>query len=262
MIPEVTILADSWNTATADRLTTFLLANFPKCILAELNTHRMLSRNAGSVRAMPVLKTIEQVQRNPFVPLWTRNVKGMVGADDLNVETKERGTELWLEARDKAVNIALKLSLNDVAKQNVNRVLEPFMTVPVIVSATEWENFFRLRTAPDTQPEFRLFAIEMERQKNEHHAKELAPGEWHIPLAPEALEFADRLKTSVAMCARGSYGSFLAEPSLAKDTGLHDKLGDSCHWSPFEHQAEAVDKSVVDTANYRGFRSYRRRLGF
>ena len=55
----VKILADSLN-LSGNRLTTFELT-FPRVILAEFNTHRMISRNAASSRAIPTEKLIQRV---------------------------------------------------------------------------------------------------------------------------------------------------------------------------------------------------------
>ena len=49
----------------------------------------------------------------------------------------------------------------NVHKQVANRLLEPFMWHTVIVTATEWDNFFNLRCHPDAQPEIRLVAESM-----------------------------------------------------------------------------------------------------
>lgn len=257
MTPDVTILADSVNTAQPEhRLTTFLLGNFPKCLLAELNTHRMLSRNAASSRAIPASKLIEQVLHRPFVPLWTSHAKGMVGiALEQDSEEAKTATREWLSMRDSAVNSVQYLASDlAIAKQNCNRLLEPWMTVPVIVSATEWQNFFQLRTAPDAQPEFRQFALAMQQARCQSVPQQLEPGEWHIPLS-------ELIKSSVAKCARGSYGSFTADSSYLKDVELHDRLAASGHWSPFEHQAEALPAgSTKPTANFRGWQQYRTQL--
>lgn len=256
MIPDVSILADSVNDGTGDRLTTFLLGNFPKCLLAELNTHRMLSKNAASSRAMPIAKLIEQVQKNPFIPQWTTHAKGMVGIDDLNDNDRRRATCQWLQVRDEAVSGAQRLADLGIAKQNVNRLLEPWMMVPVIVSGTEWDNFFTLRTARDVQPEFRAFACEMQSLMKASKPKRLNLGDWHIPLDVPSLPLKDRIKSSVAACARGSYGSFISDaPDLEKDIALHDRLMVSGHWSPFEHQACCAQMGRY--ANYRGWESYR-----
>ena len=256
MIPDVSILADSVNESTGDRLTTFLLGNFPKCLLAELNTHRQLSKNAASARAMPIAKLVEQVQKNPFIPHWTAHSKGMVGTDELNDNDLRRATAQWLHVRDEAVSGARRLADLGIAKQNANRLLEPWMMVPVIVSGTEWDNFFVLRTAPDTQPEFRAFACEMQQLMIASAPKSLSFGEWHIPLGDSNLPLKDRIKSSVAACARGSYGNFISDaPDLAKDVVLHDRLMVSGHWSPFEHQACCAHSGSY--ANYRGWESYR-----
>jgi thymidylate synthase ThyX len=46
-------------------------------------------------------------------------------------------------------------------KSVVNRLLEPFMWHKIIVSATEWENFFSQRVSPLAQPEIRVVAEKM-----------------------------------------------------------------------------------------------------
>lgn len=60
------IIADSVS-PTGDRLTTAELI-FPRFILPEFNTHRMLSKNASSSRAIPVKKQLEKVLTNPYIP--------------------------------------------------------------------------------------------------------------------------------------------------------------------------------------------------
>ena len=54
-------------------------------------------------------------------------------------------SEWWLKTRDLVIGCAYVLSSFGVTKQLVNRLLEPFMWHTVIVTATEWENFFKLR---------------------------------------------------------------------------------------------------------------------
>ena len=64
------------------RLTTFKVT-FPRFILAEFNTHRALSRNAASSRAIPVRRLLEQVEREPFIPEhWGANEPGMQATRD------------------------------------------------------------------------------------------------------------------------------------------------------------------------------------
>jgi hypothetical protein len=67
------IVADSLS-IHGDRLTT-LLITFPRFILAEVNTHRMLSKNTSSSRAIPFEKMIQSVEKDPFIPIaWQKEI--------------------------------------------------------------------------------------------------------------------------------------------------------------------------------------------
>ena len=144
------IVADSIN-PQGNRITTFLLT-YPRFIHGELMTHRMFSRNSASSRAIPFEKMVKMVEDDPFVPIaWQIDHKGMQGTEyltgDINIE---EAVKIWLEARDYAVGQATKLSTPteykaSITKQICNRLLEPYMWHTVLVTATEWENFFALR---------------------------------------------------------------------------------------------------------------------
>lgn len=59
-----------------------VLATFPRIILAEVNTHRMLSKNTSSSRAIPFFKMLEVVYNNPFIPIaWQTHHSGMQGSE-------------------------------------------------------------------------------------------------------------------------------------------------------------------------------------
>lgn len=138
------IVADSKNTF-GERITTMIIT-FPRFILAELNTHRMFSRNSASSRAIPFEKMLASVENDPFIPItWQKDHKGMQGTEYLDNEHAILAVQNWLVARDKAVDQAMLLSSRDITKQLCNRLLEPFMYHTVIVTASEWENFFALR---------------------------------------------------------------------------------------------------------------------
>ena len=65
------IVADSLS-PQGDRLTS-VLVTMPRIILSEMNTHRMLSKNTSSSRAIPFKKMVEAVQNNPFIPIaWQK----------------------------------------------------------------------------------------------------------------------------------------------------------------------------------------------
>lgn len=167
----------------------------PRYILAEFNTHRIKGKNSASSRAIPLLKMINNVKENTFIPsAWQLEHTGMQGTvyldktkkynlitftsamittlqslqanskeyDKLEKHIKESVNlidsclseykhmektldDWWLLARDKAIEMASIFYVFSVTKQLANRLLEPFMYHKVLVSATEWENFFNLR---------------------------------------------------------------------------------------------------------------------
>lgn len=138
------VLADSKN-EFGNRITT-MRVTFPRIILAELNTHRMLSRNSASSRAIPFERMIEMVKTSPFIPIaWQKNHSGMQGVEYLSDRDREVCLSAWLQARNLAVQQALHLAERGLTKQLVNRGLETYMYHTAIVTATEWENFFALR---------------------------------------------------------------------------------------------------------------------
>jgi hypothetical protein len=64
----VRVVADSISSTSNARLTTFEI-EYPRFILAELNTHKMLSKNSASSRAIPVEKMLDMIFNNPAVPV-------------------------------------------------------------------------------------------------------------------------------------------------------------------------------------------------
>jgi len=141
------IIADSI-APSGGRLTTLEIV-FPRYILAELNTHRLFSKNSASSRAIPFDKMVKEVEKNPFIPYaWQKDHKGMQGTEYFTSEDGDnihKFTEAWIVARNSAIAIAQGLTNCKVTKQLANRLLEPFMYHKVLISATEWENFFNLR---------------------------------------------------------------------------------------------------------------------
>ena len=140
---DVTVIADSKN-QFGDRVTS-LLVTLPRIVLAELNTHRMFSRNSASSRAIPFNKMVKTIEEHPFVPIaWQKNHKGMQGTEYLSLVEDIYPPGDWLEGRDKMIETAKKLHADGVTKQLCNRLLEPFMWQTVLITASEWENFFNL----------------------------------------------------------------------------------------------------------------------
>lgn len=131
-----------------------VLAVFPRIILAEVNTHRMLSKNTSSSRAVPFNKMVEAVQNDPFIPIaWQKDHKGMQGneyfTDELSIQFAKSN---WLSTRDNVIKGAISLHSTDngydsVTKQLCNRLLEPFMWTTMLITGSRegWDNFFKLR---------------------------------------------------------------------------------------------------------------------
>ena len=94
----------------ADRLVT-MIVRFPRCILSEMNTHRVFSRNSASSRARSLKSTIKQVMEDPYIPLFTENAKGMQGPYITNSNQLTKAETEWLFARDAAVEHALRMLL-------------------------------------------------------------------------------------------------------------------------------------------------------
>lgn len=255
------IIADSINPA-GQRITTFILPRFPKCLLAELNTHRMLSRNAASSRAIPLERVIKSIEADPFIPTWTQKQAGMGGKVIERPGTRAELNARWMKRFEENVHEARIMHELGAAKECVNRLLEPWMRVPVIVTATEWDNFFKLRTHESAQADFSETAVEMRDLYAVHEPTHLSWGEWHLPfmLDGHGIGITSEVIGSTAACARVSYTNHNGFMSYEKDRELYEKLKNSGHWSPFEHQAVAK-KGKRPRANLRGWMSQRTALG-
>src|SRR5690348_3253191 len=105
---EAKIVADSIN-PIGNRLTSFVVT-YPRFILAEVNTHRMLSRNSASSRAIPVRKMIERIRQQPAMPVyWGKNQKGMQAGEELSDESRQAAFEWWMDACESAIYNAERL---------------------------------------------------------------------------------------------------------------------------------------------------------
>lgn len=260
MTYSVKILCDS--IAHGVRLTT-MQVTMPRFILAEFNTHRMLSRNSASSRAIPLARRIQEVVNNPFVPeAFAANQKGMQAGAELNENDQKAARETWLKASRTACEQALQLSEVGVHKQWAARILEPYLWQPVVVTATDWDNFFNLRIHKDAQPEIKKVAELMKKALFESTPNILDDGEWHTPYITEqdidescnnptcTVDEKWLAKLSTARCARVSYNTHGANKrDIEADIALHDRLIESGHLSPTEHIA-MVNESLMDGAPY------------
>lgn len=257
------VLADSIS-PQGKRLTT-LEVTFPRYVLAEFNTHRMFSRNSASSRAIPVKKQLERIIEDPFVgDHWGSNQPGMQAGVELEGEAREQAIAIWREAGRAAVKAAEQLSELGVHKQRTNRLLEPFMRHTVIVTATEWSNFFALRAHPDAQPEIRDAALAMRDAMDASEPVELGYREWHTPLIlpDEDFPVEDRIKISVGRCARVSYLTHDGVRDPAKDIELYERLVEGGHMSPLEHVATPNIYGQFQQGNLIGWHQHRAEVPF
>ena len=292
------ILLDSIS-LNQDRLTT-VQVTLPRIVLAELNTHRVFSRNSASSRAIPVEKQLSKILEDPFIPIkWGKNIPGMQEGEDLNDQDISLAKEHWLHQRDIAVLGAVALSgglsrfKDEILKEKiaaieqtqpveievlsqplhksiVSRLLEPFMWHTVIITSTEWNNFFALRDHSNAQPELQKAAHLIKQLRDSSVPIALSDEEWHMPfIRPEEQEeFSIEVlrKMSVARCARVSYLTHDGVREPQKDVELHDQLRNNGHMSPFEHIATPItniERYRSNTSgNFTGWKQYRKMLNF
>lgn len=271
------VVEDSIN-EHSKRLVTLQLV-YPRFVHAEFMTHRVFSRNASSSRAIPVAKMIEQVRTRPAKPIhWGKNQPGMQAREQLSGFDLITANDLWDDAANAAADLAEKMNSLGLHKQVANRILEPFQHMHVVVTATEWANFFELRDHDDAEPNIRQLAVVMKEAMKasrpvfraiDSFKKRFEHPAWHLPYVTEQ----ERLKLplwlliqlSVARCARVSYLTHDgAEPNIDKDVELYERLVGSrpIHASPTEHQAFPLSEPDQTSKNFVGWRQYREKVEF
>jgi len=229
----------------------------------EFMTHRLFSRNAASSRAIPSKKLRQHVRKFTAKPLlWLKNQKGMSASEDLSPIRVALAHRLWMTAAYAASITSWGLEKVGLHKQWANRVLEPFQFIKVVVTATEWDNFFYLRIHPDAQPEIRHLASLMYNARENSVPWELSHGEWHLPyidrirsveddsvvygfhddiIGFEPIDLEVAKKISASCCAQVSYRVLSTDPKKAES--IFNKLIESkpVHASPVEHQATPMN---------------------
>lgn len=168
------IISHSKRRNTGEEIITYKLT-FPRIILSEVNTYKMMEKNTSSSRAIPFEKIVEVVEKEPFIPIaWQLQHRGMQGNEYItNPYVIEKKKGYWLDARDKAITAASDLvrseikgthyeqnedgsfkgksvtliSNSTVTKQLANRLLEPFMWTTQLITGTResFEHLFEQR---------------------------------------------------------------------------------------------------------------------
>ncbi len=254
------------------------IATYARPIHSEIMTHKMLSKSSASSRAIPTPKLIQRVVDDPWIPQYFEKNQGGMQGGELGESSRKEAELQWLDARDKAVAHAKKLHELGIHKGTVNRLIEPWMFITVIMSGTEWDNYFGLRDHDMAEPHFHYLAHSQRVARAESTPRKLKEGEWHLPLiSPEELDVVlnagnscgcdgavddgcwkctpekhprpagttmeELVKISVGRCARVSYLNHEGKRDLKADIDLHDRLmvQRPLHAAPAEHVAQAMD---------------------
>lgn len=246
------IIQDSISNGT--RIITFEL-EYPRFCHSEFMTHRLFSRNAASSRAIPIQAMNDTIKKNPATPVhWGKNQPGMQAKEELESSAKMLVENEWYAALNNAVDSSTKMFEYGAHKQIANRVTEPFQYIKVVVTATEYDNWFWLRDHEDAQPEIRALAKQMKHVMDKSVPFAIKPGEWHVPYVDrvrscENLEYIvddtpvtidTAIKISASCCAQVSYRK--NDTSVEKALKIYNMLIESepMHASPIEHQATPI----------------------
>lgn len=238
------VLADSMS-PDGFRLTSFEVT-MPRIVLAELNTHRALSRNSASSRAIPVEKMLKKVEEDPFLPVyWGKNERGMSASEEFTGEATKELEDLWTTCAKTSMWTAKELMLKGVHKQITNRLLEPWLWHTIIITASELTNFFNLRRDKNAQPEIRKGADLLWAAFDSSVPDDVGYGQWHLPLVrgvdlPQLLDegytAVEIAQISCGRCARVSYLTHDGKRDPKADIAMSkERLVPSGHMSPLEH---------------------------
>lgn len=265
--------------------------DFHRFILAEINTHRSLSRNYQSSRAVPVDKMIDQVRNNPAIPVhFGKNQRGMVAEEETEAFVKiydfvdygtptdmelfqgvnldMTGVDAWIFGSKQAAEVAEAMYTAGYHKQIVNRILEPYIWTKGIVTGTRkaWEAVFALRCHKDAQPEFQALAKKIRESIKNSTPKMLSYGDFHLPYIDEEkhkdLTAEEKIKISTSCCGQVSYR--VLDDTLEKALRIYDMLNlpiggkypeDPPHFSPAEHIAKVLEYWQLEYDDGGNFKS-------
>lgn len=253
------VLCDSIS-PKGSRMTT-LETEYPRFILAEINTHRMLSKNSASSRAIPTKQMHQHLVAEPVS--WGVNKSGMQAATELEGAALTLVKAIWNRAKEAAIQYSNQLAEIGLHKQITNRVTEPWMMMKTVISGTEWANLFFLRDHEAAQPEFRELAHLMQQVMLNSTPQELQPGEWHLPYIQlcrdklgmmhyqdangQELSLRQARMVSASCCAQVSYRK--NNDTIEKAEQIYHQLIESipAHASPVEHQATPMPPAGLDS---------------
>jgi hypothetical protein len=244
---EAEVLADSITTQ-GDRLTS-VAVTYPHGVHKDMLRHRALSRVVESFRARPVHLLIAALEKDgAFRPeAFSKRVKGMGQGADLESDDQDKANRLWDYHVGASLHVARELAKLDVAKQQVNFVIQDLCPVVEILTATDWDNFFALRLdtdetgAPRARPEVFKATSAIQKAWSESTPTVVNEGQMHLPLVTQQ-EIEDlryhptdtAARISIGRCARVSYDKHRDPEPWSASIDRADRLLANGHMSPFE----------------------------
>jgi Thymidylate synthase complementing protein len=292
------VIADSCN-ENGDRLIT-IEGSLPRIVLADFSKHRVFSFSGQSTRAVPVKKMVDLMNSNPFVPeVFGTNQAGMTAGYALEGDEAEAARRIWGFAKGAAGDFATQLANLNVHKQLTGRLLEPFSHMKIVLTSTEWSNFFRLRRHKDAQPELQIFANKIYEAIENSKPQVLSVNEWHLPYIEKKIVVTEdengesilstvyiadnqmvdldtAKKYSAAKCATTSYRTETLTVEKAMNIFEQLVVSDPQHSVPTEHVARPLELNCgpfadsltthVDrwggqwSGNFRSFGQYRKEI--
>lgn len=259
-------------TEWGQEIVTFEL-EYPRIVHQELLTHKILSKSSASSRAIPILQMIKRVWDNPAEPAaWGKNQSGMSAKEDLKGLNLSAAKFIWAAAAKINCGLSFLLSKTGVHKQIANRLTEPYSYIKVLVTGTNFENWYKLRDHQDADPTIQLLAATMKVAHQNSVPQVLKYGEWHLPYVDSTVGSEENLKLSASLSAQTSYRK--SDESIEKAIKIYDRLIDSepAHFSPFEHQGTPLpsEHSIFFThkdklgrlwsGNFCGWGQYRQKI--
>lgn len=242
-------------------------------ILPEANTHKALSRNYQSSRAIPILRQLEQIANDPAMPVYYgKDQAGMIAGEELEGRDLELAKMIILGMRDACLNGVRQLHKLGLHKQVSNRYVEPWMWTKGVITATyrDFKAMFKLRRHFAAQPEIKAIFDAIYDAVEASKPVELKKGQWHLPYCTdEDIKLIHAIQISASCVAQVSYRKL--DDSLEKAKKVYDMLNlpvdgvypdDPPHFSPTEHIAKAGECDIEMSGNFHStdFIQYRKVL--
>lgn len=220
---------------------------YPRFIHGEVMTHRAMSKNAASSRAIPFARMVKTIREKIARPAWWGSAqKGMQTGDQVSQEQIDLAIKIWDETCETVIRQAERLTDEcGLHKSIPNRLLEPWAHMTTLKSFTERHNFYGLRAHKDAEPSFQVLAYRMLAADLAVTAEEKDWGEWHLPYEEDMPDGVEAINNKIVVCvARAawvSYGLDGQKATREQCESTYAKLleGDLIHASPSEHVAVA-----------------------